>query len=116
MKARLITFFLLCSMFFCTVQVGWTQNNPVTECRNTDPKKEAVYKKAFARFMDKARSQSFDRKEKQQIAEEYSELIDQMDALYHGAPQTRVQDEKYSVRAHTLAHAVVKVCKRDYDQ
>lgn len=116
MKTRVITCILLWSGLCCTVQPVWSQHTPVSDPKSIDTTEEVVFQQGFKQFMEKARSQSFNRREKQKMAAEYSNLIDQMDALYHGTPRTKTTSPKYSVGGHAVAHAVVKVCKRDHDQ
>lgn len=114
MKIRVATFFLLFSLFCCTAQTGWSQAGSVADKPGVDPK-EIRYQKAFSSFMQKARNKSFDRREKQKKAKEYSTLIEQMDELYHGSPQPKTSQPGFSLGPNSLAHAVVKVCKGDQE-
>jgi|GEM_PF-6474904 len=112
MKTRIITFLLLCSLFCCSAQSGWSQQASASDtCINSA--KEVVYQKAFSGFMAKVRTQSFNKKKKQQLAKEYSALIDQMDELYHGTPSVDADTLKFSMQPETVAHVVVNACKRD---
>jgi len=106
----LVVFFLGTSTATLSAQGG--TSDPVDSSRS----KTESFVQSFKSFMTKVRTTTLDTSKKEQIAKEYNDLIDEMDALYHqphAASKSNTAQAQVVSKQMNAARAVVKTVGED---